>query len=378
MYVIGTLCGGTCSATFIDIAYYVARELGLLADVRRSVRRVASDPELIGVFTVADLDRVHEVENRRTVVNCWAALRELDFRYQKESCYFATYPDGSNVETSDEPFDTIYIESLRNLASTGFDRSDYNGLAQMCAMSLFTEVVPGLAAKKDESRLNLRMTAVGYLQRSQTNHVRALSSFGLSAFWYPKCRIALAINRYLAVEMCDGWLGSDVQVNLIRDDAAKDWEVLVNEARNSVIGTSPAAHCNLNLQAAIEQTLDQFESQFLLVEESGLENFLVNFPGNESTFAQRLSGPTGDYFVRMSNAEPLVGQDLRHDLVAMVARYFREHTCAATKEYVSGLITSAARTVGRLPNELPNCSQQMDLGLARDVIHGWWAKSLGL
>jgi hypothetical protein len=378
VYIFGTLCGGTCSGSFIDIAYYVSRELGLLADVHRSIRRGVADPEVIGLFTITDLRRINDPENRKTVVNCWAALRELDFYYQKEGQYFATYPGESSFETANEPFDTIYLESLKNLAGTGFDRNDYNGLAQMSAMNLFTEVVAGLSARKDESRVNLRMTASGYLERNQNENMRAFSAFGLSAFWYPKYRIAQAINRYLAVEMCAGWLGADVQTNPIRDLVAKDWIILLADARNSLIGSAAHPQCNVNIQAAIDQSFDQGESQFLLVDEWGLEDFLVNYPNQQSTFAVRLSGPSGDYFIRMNNAEPLVAKDLKTALIATVNRYFREHTCTETKEYVAALIRCISQTVEELPNDLASISQQIEVGLAREVHQGWWAKSVFL
>jgi hypothetical protein len=337
-----------------------------------------ADPEVIGLFTITDLRQIHAIETRRSVANCWAALRELDFYYQKRSRYSVLFPDGSTIDTPNEPFDTLYLESLRNRAGTGFDRTDYDGLAQMCAMNLFTEVVAGLSAKKDESRVNLRQTAEGYLELTQSGHMRAFSSFGLSAFWYPKYRIAQAINRHLAIEMCDGWVGGDVQVNLIRDLVAKDWAVLLDEARNSLVGASPKAQCNLNIQATVEHAFDQGESEFLLAEESGLENFLVNFPSEQSTFGLRLSGPAGDYFVRMNNAEPLVARDLISELRSTVDRYFRAHTCAETREYVAGLIRNITQTLDQLPSELKNLSQQMEVGLAHQVHQGWWAKSVGL
>ena len=377
VYLFGTLCGGTCSGTFIDIAYYVSRELGLLADLRRSIRRGVADPEVIGLFTITDLRRVNDDENRKTVVNCWAALRELDFHYQRQGRYYATYPGESLMDTPNEPFDTLYLESLKNLAGTGFERSDYVGLAHMCAMNLFTEVVAGLSAKKAESRVNLRMTAVGYLEPNQHDNMRAFSSFGLFAFWYPKYRIAQAINRHLAIEMCDGWLGGEAQANPIRDSVGRDWEGLLAEARNSLIGASPNAQNNLNIPATVEHTFDQGESEILVVEQSALESYLVNFPSQQSTFAMRLSGPGGDYFIRMNNAEPLVARDLKKAMTATVNRYFREHTCAETREYVVGLIKNITQTAAQLPSDLGSLSQQVETGLAHEVYHNWWAKSVG-
>lgn len=377
IYIFGTLCGGTCSGTFMDIAYYVAHELGLLGDVRRGIQRGVADPEIVGLFTITDMRRIADGELRKLVANCWAALRELDFAYHKEGRYTATFPDGTEIDTPNEPFDTLYLQSLSNLAAKGFDRSDYDGLAQMCAMNLFTEVVAGLAAKKDESRVNLHQTAEGYMQPNPQEHMRAFSAFGLSAFWYPKYRIAQAINRQLTVEMTGGWLGTAVTSSTMADEARKDWQDLLGGVRDSLIGKGVNARCNLNLEDEIQHAFDHGEPSFLQTDEFGLDSLLVSVPGPVS-FAERLAGPAGDYFTRVADAEPFVAGDLRNALKATIERFFRGHTCAETKAYVDALVQLAASETDKLPGELAPLSQRMDVGLAREVHHGWWARSLGL
>jgi hypothetical protein len=376
VYIFGTFCGGTCSGGFLDIAYFVSSLLG----IRRSkVMRKAKDPELIGMFTIVDTIRVSQPNLRANVANCWGALRELDFYFHPESVYSARFPDNTVIKTRDEPFDTVYLVAMRNMAGAGFTGEDYHGLTQMCAMNLFTEVVAGMAAKKDENRVNLRATAVGFLQPNQNGHIRAFSTFGISAIWYPRYRIAKAINRHLGVEMCAGWLGGkDFPASRIEGDCKNGWDALMGHIRGSLLGTVEGAHCNVNLPAEVESLLERHQVEFEGVDEYGLDEFTVNFPDAGSPFSQRLANPDGAYYRKIALAENLVLRDLKNDVEARLIDYLREHTFAETRFYLDGLVKLVAQDEQEIPDELAAFSQRMDFSLAHDVHRDIWSQALFL
>ena len=376
VYIFGTFCGGTCSGGFVDIAYFVSNLLG----VRRSkVMRKAKDPELIGMFTIMDTIRVSQPNLQANVANCWGALRELDFYFHPESVYSARFPDNTVVKTRDEPFDTVYLVAMRNMAGAGFTGEDYHGLTQMCAMNLFTEVVAGMAARKDENRVNLRATAVGFLQPNQNGHIRAFSTFGISAIWYPRYRIAKAINRHLGVEMCAGWLGGkEFPASRIEGECKNAWDALAGRVRGSLLGTVEGAHCNVNLPAEVGSLLDRHQVEFEAVDEYGLDDFTVNFPDAGSPFSQRLANPDGAYYRKIALAENLVLRDLKNDVEARLIDYLREHTFAETRFYLDALVKLVVQDEQAIPDELPAFSQRMDFSLAHDVHRDIWSQALFL
>ena len=105
-------------------------------------------------------------------------------------------------------------------------------------MNLFTEVVAGLADKKEANRVNLNM--------------RGFSSFGLSAIWYPRNRISRAINRELAIRMINGWLSnSDIDPSKADDEVQNDCGASYERAQGSLIGTVAKSHVNIKLPAEI-------------------------------------------------------------------------------------------------------------------------------
>jgi len=265
------------------------------------------------------------------------------------------------------------------MAGAGFIGEDYHGLTQMCAMNLFTEVVAGMAAKKDENRVNLRATAVGYLQPNQNGHIRAFSTFGISAIWYPRYRIARAINRHLGIEMCNGWLGGkDFPASRIEDECRTSWVSLMGRVRGSLLGTVEGAHCNINLPAEVESLLDRHQVEFGAVDEYGMDDFTVNFPDADSPFSQRLANPNGAYYRKITLAENLVFRDLKIAVEERLIGYLREHSFAETRFYLDGLVKLVAQEEQAIPDELATFSQRMDFGLAHDVHQDIWSQLLFL
>ena len=358
VYICGTLCGGTCSGAFIDVAYFVSELLG----IRRDGAMMGGRPEVIGLFTV--MDDVHSKDTKLKVpsVNCWAALRELDFYYQDKSRYQVTFPDGQEIDTPDAPFDTVYLQSMQNQENGGFTGDNPSDLRQMCAMNLFTEVVAGLADKKDENRVNLKTTQ-GYLQPNNKGHMRAFSSFGLSAIWYPRNRISRAINLQLAIKMIDSLLGnSDIDPGKVDDGVQSDWGASYERAQGSLIGTVADAQVNLNLPAEINTLFGSKFVEFSLIEWEMIDNFMAGFPVRSNTLGDRLNS-NGDYYRKIDNANILVAKDLKEDIRKIVIRYMNDHTNAETKTYIQGILQKIKTEVAQLPANLPPFSFSSDLVL---------------
>lgn len=375
IYIFGTLCGGTCSGTFLDIAYFVSQQLGIRG---RSGLRTGKHPEVIGMFTVIDTLRETQPDHLRHVVNCWAALRELDFYYQPKTTYRAQFPDRLRIETNDEPFDTVYIESMRNQGNAGFTGESQEGLTHMLAMNLFTEVVAGMSAIKDANRANLRSGETGYLQPNQYDHIRAFSSFGLSAIWYPRYRISRSINRRLALEMISGWLGDpEVSRNKINDAVDADWRRIVQRAEGSLLGTIDGAHNNVNLIAEVRSLFEDRRLEFMAMDADGFSSYVTRFPPDASALSDRLKGPNGAYYLKIAYARELVGQDFRADVEGAILEGIRDRAIAETRVYLEGVRARVDAAIEALPEQAPIFSLDIDLSLGSEVFRDRWSAVLG-
>ncbi len=101
VYICGTLCGGTCSGTFIDVAYFVRKLIGV---TNKIVMVGAGRPKVVGLFTFINTSQQTDPNKEVHAVNSWTALRELDFYYREGSRYQVKFPDGLEIDTQDDPF----------------------------------------------------------------------------------------------------------------------------------------------------------------------------------------------------------------------------------------------------------------------------------
>ena len=80
IFILGTLCGGTCSGMLLDIAYY-------FQDI------VDEGTEIYGIFTMFNEGLARGGDSDILLANCYAGLVELDFYTRPETEYRLTLPD---------------------------------------------------------------------------------------------------------------------------------------------------------------------------------------------------------------------------------------------------------------------------------------------
>lgn len=377
VYIVGTLCGGTCSGTFLDIAYFLHTQLNVRT---RAQLRDAGSSEIIGLFTIPDTMSMANAEHVPHVAGSWAALTELDFYSREDTIYEVAFPDGLRIPpTREPPFTTVYLESKVNMGKVGFPAADTEALPQMCAMNLFTEVVAGLAEPKAANRVNLPAAGTGFFQTNAKGYFQGFSSFGLSAIWYPRYRIAKAIGLRLSQEMAKHWLGpQSPSIGKIEEVVKADWQASVAKASGSLIGSAvPGAHCTTPLEATLTEMFVRREAEFKERGPDELEEFVANFPTREATLGQKLN-PGGEYYRLVAYAEQLVARDLVQDLERKTSQYLRTNTFLETVVYVRGLLATAESSVKAGRQELPAFSQKIDLSFSTQVYEDRCAWILGL
>ncbi|HEO69962.1 MAG TPA: hypothetical protein ENN80_01770 [Candidatus Hydrogenedentes bacterium] len=209
IYVVGTLCGGTCSGMLADLGF-------LLRSLGASIKRV---------LCVSMLTRPQTADLRmlKPAANCYGALKEADFYFQQlpPNSWEYLLPDGATkVQTGEFPYDRVYAVSSYN----GTTQLGETGVNQMLAMNLFLDVVGGGRTAKDAAIVD----GTGQ-PRDQQGYMRQFYSFGLSAVWYPKLKITGLAACDLGMELCDKWLGDETELkeSEIKQQVQRDFEDLV-------------------------------------------------------------------------------------------------------------------------------------------------------
>ncbi|HAV43462.1 TPA: hypothetical protein DCX15_05550 [bacterium] len=282
IYVVGSLCGGTCSGMFVDIAYYLRHILGLWAS--NYANKLST--KIQAIFTILDeklLSRSGLPDLEKWAANCWAGLLELDFYSHPWSLYDLKLPDGVRVRSNDTPFDYTYIVSCSGQGGTYWKadgrQPDLDGLNHMVAMVLFTEAVGDLYGRKEEIRTDFRgFTRAGV--PNQNEHVPCLASCGISAIWYPKYRITLAVACEIAEKMLEKWQGAPDALDQIsiQEEARQTWERILDE-NMAFLTKRPGG----SIEGGIKEEFDKQKPKLLtmsmrrILEEIGIEGMVAGF-----------------------------------------------------------------------------------------------------
>ena len=119
---------------------------------------------------------------------------------------------------------------------------------------------------------------------------RSLASFGLTAVWYPKYRVASASASLVSQELCEKWLAVNVpEINIV-NDAKQKWQNILGE--NIHILANPKGLQPLKGQ--IDKLLDAASAKFQSATADTLRSVMRNYPDGE-TFKEKFEGG-GEYF----------------------------------------------------------------------------------
>ena len=298
VYVLGSLCGGSCSGMLIDVGYFF-----------RHLLRGYGDKSINGIFTMFDESHAANPDAMFNIrsANCYASLLELNYYHHQETTYDITFPDGTKIENMREkPFDyTLFVSPSGKIAGNRFATEagdfDEHGLNLMVALNLFAESAADTGGVKDAIRTNYTSHAdFGTLKPVRQGKIRTMirymASFGLTAVWYPKYRIASAAACAISKKLCENWLGSHIpQATTVRD-AETEWYQILSANIDTL--TSPEGQPPIS--SRIDTHLANARKQWLNTEISSdqLSQSMDNFPSGDS-FRQK-SEQGGEYVELMN------------------------------------------------------------------------------
>jgi prefoldin subunit 5 len=202
VYVVGSLLGGTCSGTFIDLAYLV--------------RKLITHVTLFGFFTIPQAALAQNV----LLGNVYAALRELNHYNYADTQYQAWYPGETDPAPPEPlpPYDYTYLVGVNNKVAR---QLNFEGQKALIAQRLFLQIASGLRAAIQAEQANYTLHLA---QPDDALNPRRYIAFGLSAIRFPREKVHRVLAYRLAGVAAEPWgvspagLNADVLQAAVREE----------------------------------------------------------------------------------------------------------------------------------------------------------------
>jgi len=193
--VIGSLCGGTGSGTFLDMAYSLRYAY---PEVKQLVGYLVVSPELYG-------------NTPNMCANTYAALVELDYYSSPGTTFAACYDQryDTHVREKRPPFDYTY------LVSKSTEQGNYvidkkrklcNVIANKIALDFSSELAPVVKGMRDNFAQHL-IQEDDHLRPNAQNYL----TFGLAAIYFPRDRISQITVTRISHKLANFWLQGEGQ-----------------------------------------------------------------------------------------------------------------------------------------------------------------------
>jgi len=187
VFVVGSLCGGTCSGTVTDFGYIVKDVLGTSTDKTGAFLTLPSE----------NLDPSTSSSANRFKRNAFAALQELNHFHYRRGDRAADRPTiragGRVLNTGDDPYDAVYL-----LSPTGTEPADvdklHRAIAERIYINIFNNSVDQYARLVDAQHFT-----------DPTGHAFAFCTFGLATIEYPVQEVLKACTYRLLWKAFVDW-----------------------------------------------------------------------------------------------------------------------------------------------------------------------------
>jgi len=368
VYIVGSLCGGSCSGMLLDVAYFF-RSL--------SVGNQASN--IFGIFTMYDRQHAtgNDSDTRVRAANCYGSLLELNYYSHEDTTYEIVFPNGHRVEkTRKKPFDFATFISRSSITPTikhvlpngGFDE---DGLNLMVALNMFAET----AGDTDGEKAAVRTDWDSYegiwglknpeIQGDTSYMVKFMSTFGLTAIKYQKYRIAKAAAGLVSQDLTRALLGNYVPQATILQDAETRWQTVLSANMDKL--TEPEGQ--LPIRNRIESELTTVIASKQVSRQTAFKEKFIN--GGEYYELMRIQQPECEKAYRIA-----IQQVLNNKLAEI--DFQRNNGLDDVIAFFDAFDREIEKSINSLPERLPELIMNLDLTPEKNILNSWWTKSLGL
>jgi hypothetical protein len=195
-FVVASLCGGTGSGMFLDVAYAIR---GIYAP-----DQAVANIKLLGYLVISP--QIYG-DTPRQYANCYAALKELDYYSSEHTKFQICYRQDDNksiVQESRPPFDFTYLVS-RDAADNNYmiptKEKLCNAIAQKISLDFLDESAPIFKSLRDNFS--------DYMQQLDTHprtNCQQYMAFGLASLYFPKERIISIAQFEVGCKLTEFWL----------------------------------------------------------------------------------------------------------------------------------------------------------------------------
>lgn len=249
--VAGSLCGGTGSGTFIDMAYTLRKMYTNEVNVE-FISYLVIAPQLYGNTAVVK-------------ANTYAALKELDYYSSEKNRFQYDYDAQSifSIDKCDSPFDFCYLIGDRTYNGHRIFKKE--NLCHIIAHRIFAEFaeenVISTRVRGIRDNHKLPMT---FLDRHPRNNVQRYITFGLAKIYFPRdLTIAICLNK-LKLKLLTFWLygeGQSPDSAELLDKFLLNWRTK-NEGNNNIFQTKLEALTQEN-DKTFKQTIKIWQNKLL-------------------------------------------------------------------------------------------------------------------
>ncbi|MTJ50950.1 tubulin-like doman-containing protein [Dolichospermum sp. UHCC 0259] len=195
IFVIGSLCGGTGSGMFLDVAYSLRNLYG--EEGARIFGYLVISPELYGSTT-------------SMIANTYAALKELNYYSYPGTKFEACYDTQNLVYVQEQrpPFEYAYLVSNQTIGE--YSILTQGKLCNVIAHKISLEFSGELAASVKEIRDDFLLHMINNDQHPRPNN-QGYVTFGLSAIYFPRDTIIQIALTKVSSELIKFWLNGKGQ-----------------------------------------------------------------------------------------------------------------------------------------------------------------------
>lgn len=246
--IVGSLCGGTGSGMFLDIAYTLRKMYGYEISNEITAYLVIA-PELYG-------------DTPSVKANTYAALKELNY-YTGQGTNFRANYDPVNLFSVDEsrpPFDFVYL--VGNKANSGHKIIKKDQLSLVIAHKIFADIAEEISTNIKAHRDNVKKYFSVLDEHPRPNPQRYLT-FGLAKIYLPRdLTVTISLNK-VKLQLINFWLYGEGQ-NLDSGDLLANF--LLNwqsKMEDTNIFQAKLEGITLENEKTFQQTIKTWQSQIL-------------------------------------------------------------------------------------------------------------------
>ncbi|MGB5769412.1 MAG: tubulin-like doman-containing protein [Crocosphaera sp.] len=305
IFIVGSLCGGTGSGLFLDIAYTV-----------RNIYKQNS--QFFGYLVISPS---LFVDTPIMNANTYAALKELNYYTSQNTTFQACYSKQYqvNINESRPPFDYTYL--ISNQTSGDYKINEKAKLCNVIAYKIFLEISSELGSKLQGQRNNFKDPML----RTDDHPFKMCQqylTFGLSAIYFTRDRLVqIALNR-LTLKLVNFWLegmGQSPDVNTLIEAFLLKWTVDINQEECI---TNKLKEVTQNNNRSFEKSLKRWQTSLEEVElkkAEDIDNLKQDLPRSfRSEFRKVQDGNTessrGIWLTHLKNNQSSVANKLSEDI----------------------------------------------------------------